>query len=64
MTEKNFNVLFSESEATAALQLFDAAVKAGGLQVAGNAVHLTRKIQAAFTGAVSDLTPRIVEPTV
>lgn len=41
------NVTFTADEAKAALQLFDLAVKAGGLQVAEAALILSKKIQEA-----------------
>lgn len=47
-TEKILNIELTETEATAAIQLFDIAVKAQGLQIAGNAVHLTEKLRRAF----------------
>lgn len=39
---------FTEQEANAALALLDAAVRAGGLQVAPTALSLAQKLQAAF----------------
>jgi len=39
----------NEKEATALINLINLAVKTGGLEVAENALYLTKKIQAAFS---------------
>lgn len=39
---------YNNEEAQIAINLYDLAVKAGGLQVAGNALLLTKKIQDAY----------------
>lgn len=41
-------VTYTQEEANAAIQLYDMAVKAGGLQVANAALALTKKLQDAF----------------
>lgn len=46
-------IKFTEKEAQVLLQLIDIAVKAAGLQMAGNAIVLANKIQGAF--AVNDV---------
>lgn len=44
-------MVWSQQEINAALQLFDAGVKAGGLRVAGDAAVLAAKFQKAVTEA-------------
>jgi hypothetical protein len=48
MSERVFNVTFTEDEGTALLNLIDTAVKAQGLAVAGNALALATKLTQAF----------------
>jgi hypothetical protein len=49
----DITVTYSEEEASAAVSLYDLAVKAGGLSVAQNALVLTQKLQAAASAARS-----------
>lgn len=48
---KPANVVLTQAEGDAAIQLFDLAVKTKGLEVANNALALTAKIQRAFAEA-------------
>jgi len=45
--EQTITLLLTDAEAGTLIQLIDLAVKAGGIQVAGPAVNLAAKIQAA-----------------
>lgn len=47
----SFNVVFSEEEARAALGLFDLAVKAEGIRVAGVALQISNNIAKAAEAA-------------
>ena len=51
-SENNVNVNFTESEANELLKLLDAAVKFGGLSVAGAATHFHDKMLTAFKSPV------------
>ena len=45
---RNVEVSFTEEEANAVIALLDIAVKADGLKIAGNAILVVQKLQAAF----------------
>lgn len=47
----NKKVSFTEQEANALISMLDDAVKAKGLSVAQNALHITGKLQEAFKAA-------------
>ena len=49
---QDITVTYTDEEAQAAINLYDLAVKAGGLQVAANALELTKKLQDAASAPV------------
>lgn len=51
---------FTAQEAQVAVQLFDIALKANGLQVANAALHLTNKIKAASDAETAKASLKLV----